>query len=276
MFDGFRNWRPVRVIAASFQTMIALFLFGCVCVSYLPPPLSMFANNLPQFSVGTFSTSSLVLAFTVTGILIIAFGWHSWLSSISIASQLAILLVTFGLASYAIPDIAMHILQFLLTGDWSQLERFFGATQSASATVVGILEQPLFVAIVLPTGVALAAAVQRLLVASRFEELAIRRLRLRRGGVWIALIAFFIRVFNHVAHVVVPTTSQVLREEAFSVKLRQGIIPGMRGFLFGEEGVVTANKVFRRLWRIACGVILLSIEFVPLWASDLVDLVMEG
>jgi hypothetical protein len=237
--------------------------------------LAHFAAQLPQFAVGNFSTQSLILTLAVTIVLILGFGWESWLASISIAAHLGTILVAFGVAFYAVPEVLGLVLQKSGVSAWSGWGHDFGIAHSASPAIIAVLQQPLFVVLVLPTAIALATSVQRLMIASRFEDLAVKRLRQRRG-VALAMVAFFVRVFNHVAHVVVPTASQVLKEEGFSVKIREGALASIRGMFFAEEAIAAANRSFKRLWRVACGVILLAIEFVPLWAADLVDLVMEG
>ncbi len=270
------NQRGIRCAAATFQTIIALVGFGSIAFGSPPKLFTEVASLLPPFSIGDFSTATLLLGVCVHLALIIAFGISFWAYTLGLAAQLAALLFFVGITFQALVEILVLALHNLHLDYWGLAETYLHYKSGGeSLFVVTILQQPLKISIVLPSFLACLIAIRNLISVARFEDIVVLRLHQTSGAILCGCFLFF-RVFNHISHVVAPMTAQVLREERFAPNLRSELSKGYRLFFLAEASVHRAKTIFSRLGRIICGVILLSMEHVPLWTSEIVDLLLEG
>jgi hypothetical protein len=232
------------------------------------------AHSLPDFAIGTFSSEMLFLGVIIHVLLFMFLGAAFWIRAFTFAAQLALVLVFFGLAMNAMFEIVVLAIHKLGLDPFGLTELYLALDEGRGPSfAVSTLQQPLFVSIVLPSALGALRGIQNLIDSAHLENVAISRLT-RGKGVFLLLLFFFSRSFNHVSYFVVPMTRQVLREERFEHELRTELRRALEHIVFPEAVLSSVTKIFNRLWRAVCGSLMLAIEYVPMWSCQVVNLMM--
>jgi hypothetical protein len=233
----------------------------------------------PPFSIGIFTTELLFLAIFIHIVLIVFFGTRFWIKAFGFASQFAVVLVFFSVAL----QLAFELVIFLLHKihlDFGLFELYESSGSGAENLVaIGSLQQPLSVTIMLPCALAILYALEAVVDSCNLENVAIWYMR-KEGrfaivGVMLAGLYFISRCFNHVAHFVIPTTVQMLREEQFEQEMKAELTHALERILLPEAVLFSVWKLLNRLGRTVCGSLLIGIEYVPMWSSQVVSALLE-
>ena len=274
-----RKWWHFAVAAC--QLAFSLCAFAMISFKIIPGPLVGLSKLFPPFAVGTFSSEFMFLAIMINVGLIAFFGTKFWLTAFGFAAQLAVMLVFFSIALQALIELVVFALHKAHLDFWNMFDLYSRAQQSEGGGIFAItsLQQPLFVAVVLPATLALLYAVEAVIDVCDIESVAARHLRKEGNvaaiGFLLAGLYFFARCFNHVAHFVIPMASQILREERFQQEMKHDLKHAAQRILFPEAVLSSVSKVMNRLGRTACGGLLLGIEYVPMWSSQVVSVLMR-
>lgn len=250
----------------------------CIAFRIIPSPLDDAANFFPPFAVGNFTVSLMFLAISIHLLLFVFFGGRFWLKAFGFAAQLSVMLFFFGVAFQAMIEIVASALHKAHLDFWNLAD---AASHDVDSTlIISSLQQPLFVAVVLPTTLAVLYAIAAFVDSCNLEDVMIKYFRKGRRrigiGVVVAAIYFFARCFNHVAHFVIPMTSQVLREERFDREIKAEFRRALLHILFPETFVEAVVSLTNKVGRTACGSILLGIEYIPMWSSQVVNALVRG
>lgn len=269
-----------KILVAAAQMTISMSTFTLIALKIVPYPLQRFAELFPPFSVGSFSSELLILAVLIHILLLVFFGVAFWIRAFGFAAQLAFLLVVCSIAVQAVFDLVSDLLHRILLDFGVSKAVIPGEGESEAGFAIIALQQPLFVAVVLPTALAVFYSIARLVDSCDLENIAVRNLR-REGrlpviGVGLAIIYFFARCFNHVAHFVVPMTAQMLREERFEQEMRRDLSHVLKRILLPEAMISFVAKLVNQVGRTVSGCLLLGIEYVPMWSTQVVSVLLKG
>jgi len=250
-----------------------------VLFDVIPGPIQRLAQNLPAFSIGRFGVSDLMTTLGIYLFILIFFGLEFWISALTAAAQLAIIIFLSCIAVYSAFGILTSIFRYGIDVSNVIFERFIvlpggEPTPFTAAT----LEQPIFLAVVLPSALAFLFAIERFFVTFEMEKRLL--VGLRRPGESLRLVSMsfliFVRCFNHVAHFVIPNVTQILREDGFYGEMSGRIRAAVKHIYLPESFVLDIKLILERLAKVGCGVIMLSAEYIPMWLSQVVQLIPDG
>ncbi|WP_316159363.1 hypothetical protein [Bradyrhizobium sp. SZCCHNRI3042] len=257
---------------AGLQFAFAITAFIMISAGIVPRFLVEIAARAPPFSIGNFSQDMLLLSLLVHVGLLLLFGTTFWVKAMGYAAQLAAILVLTGFVLHGLVELTMttihrtHLDFFGFYNLYTHAEE----RESGQHYLATTLQQPLFVAVMLPTTLAVLRGLAAVIDGCDLENLAVRKFNSDRHmalvGFLLAAIYYFARCVNHVAHFVLPTTSQMLREERFQQQLRHDLTRS-----FKLSGL---SNAMNRLGRVLCGMLLLGIEYVPMWSAQVVSVLM--
>jgi hypothetical protein len=280
MIEDQRERRFWRTSKASCQAAIASTAFVLIASKFVPYPLPSLASYFPPFAIGSFTSDLLFLSICIHMLLIASFGTKPWIRAISFAAQLAVFLVFCSIALQSLFDLvitSMHKLHL----DFGLFTFYVNREENTELQyAAAALQQPLYIMTILPACLAMLSGFQSLVDSFDVENFAVSHLRrsghLKPVGLFLAATYYFARCFNHVAHFVVPMAVEILREERFESDIRADLIDAIKTFFLPEAVIRSLSKLINRLGRTVCGAMLLGIEYVPMWSTQVVTVLMRG
>jgi hypothetical protein len=281
MIADSRERRLWRISLAASQAFVAISTFVLISFKIIPRQIADLVALFPPFSVGTFSSDLLLLALVIHILLIIFFGAKFWIRALGFAAQLAVILVFCSIALQSAFELVIYSIHKMHLDFWGMFDQYtHGEEATETLFAIAALQQPLFVTVVLPTALAVLYSIEALVDSCDIESFAVRHLRRESRfplvGACLAGIYFFARCFNHVAHFVIPMTAQMLREERFEEELRKDFKHVIGRILLPEAVLTFVSKLVNRVGRTVCGSILLGIEYVPMWSTQVVSALLRG
>jgi hypothetical protein len=281
MISDSRLHRSLAVSFAAAQTIVTVSAFVLIVGRIVPGPISRIASWFPPFSVGTFNTEFLILALMIHFSLVLFVGVDVWLRAIGFAARLAVMLVFFGIGIQALFELLTMAIHKLGLDFFGLFDAYAEASEEGRAQFAAtILQQPLFVSTVLPSILAMLYAISRLVDRTNMEGAAAEYLQKRNTfsmfGLLLAAIYFFARCFTHVAHFVIPMAAQILREERFEEEIKAEARRALARILLPEAVIGFVYFMVNKLGRVLCGSVLLAIEYVPMWSSQVVMVLLGG
>jgi hypothetical protein len=281
MIKDQRGQKLARTTLALLQVVFATGAFIMIAAKIVPVFIVDAAAQVPPFSIGNFSSDVLILSLLVHLGLVLLFGRAFWLKAMGFAAQLAAFLVLASLTLHGIIALSAFAIHRSHLDFFDLFKMYLDAEEQVGggSFITSILQQTLNVAVVLPTTLAvlhgMAALIDRWDLESAVVNSLKRRGRITPAGIALTAVFYVARCVNHIAHFVLPMTSQILREERFQVQIRQDLRNALKLMLSPNAGaLVEFWKAINRIGRVVCGVLLLGIEYVPMWSAQVVTVLL--